>query len=97
MCVHVQLIASYNKQFVGEIKGILAAVDQELRPPHSFDNYPCGFSDCVYCHLKTLLQANLQTLRNNVAQSIENSVNVKAKTTVHSIDEEHFTDDDDEP
>ena len=70
-----QLITSYNKQFLNEMKQILSSIQTDLRPPHSFDNYPCGFNDCIYCHLKTLLQSNLQTLRNNVAQSIENSVN----------------------
>ena len=72
-----QMVTSYNKQFLNEIKGILTSVPSELRPPHSFDNYPCGFSDCVYCQVKTLLQTNLQTLRNNVAHSIENGINAQ--------------------
>jgi len=70
-----QMVASYNKQFLNEIKGILSSVPVELRPPHSFDHYPCGFNDCVYCQVKTLLQSNLQTLRNNVVHSIENGIN----------------------
>ena len=74
-----QLITSYNKQFLQEIRAILSSINTELRPPHNFDNYPCGFNDCIYCHLKTLLQSNLQTLRNNVAQSIEHCVNLQAK------------------
>eukprot|EP00483_Globobulimina_turgida_P005293 UN05303 len=57
-----QLVTSYNKKFLTEIKQILLSVNSELRPPHSFDNYPCGFNDCIYCHLKSLLQTNLQSL-----------------------------------
>lgn len=74
-----QLMGDYNKKFLNEIKQILQSIQTELRPPHSFDNFPCGFSDCIYCHLKTLLQSNLQTLRNNVAHSIENAVNSQQK------------------
>ena len=72
-----QLITSYNKQFLSDIKSMLLSVETELRPPHSFDNYPCGFSDCIYCHLKGLLQSNLQSLRDNVGESIERTVNAQ--------------------
>eukprot|EP01084_Bolivina_argentea_P026608 49491_1 len=37
-----QLITSYNKKFLSEIQQILININIELRPPHSFDNYPCG-------------------------------------------------------
>jgi len=78
-----QLLASHNQQFLADIQDILFNISTDLRPPHSFDHFPCGFKDCIYCHLKTMLQANLTTLRDNVGQSIKKTVHAQTKPQIH--------------
>ena len=44
----------------------------DTRPPHDVNNYPCGFSDCIYCNLRQILETNLHELHSTITQEVLN-------------------------
>lgn len=68
------MMISFNDQFLNDITKTLMNIESNLRPPHSFDEFPCNFSDCIYCKTKSILQSNLHQLRDDVVQAIQSTV-----------------------
>jgi len=71
-----ELQSDFSADFQTRFAAFLAAEDKNIRPPHEPTYYPCGFSDCLYCVVRSTYSAGLL----DVTQKLEEAVRQLSNT-----------------